>query len=47
MQKKDREILWKNIGQNIRGEHIIFTDETKMINLAPLLNGSIRLSLEN
>ena len=32
--------------KRIRGEHIFFTDETK-IDMAPFLNDSIRLSMEN
>ena len=34
------------LNKKIKGEHIFFTDETK-IDMAPFLNDSIRLSLEN
>ena len=47
MQKKERVKFCENIlEKRIRGEHIFFTDETK-IDMAPFLNDSIRLSMEN
>ena len=46
-QKKERVKFCENIlNKKIKGEHIFFTDETK-IDMAPFLNDSIRLSLEN
>ena len=46
-QKKEMVKFCEDIlKKKIRGEHIFFTDETK-IDMAPFLNDSIRLSLEN
>ena len=46
-QKKERVKFCENIlNKRIKGEQIFFTDETK-IDMAPFLNDSIRLSLEN
>ena len=47
VQKKERIKFCENIlNRKIRGDQIFFTDETK-IDLAPFLNDSIRLSLNN
>ena len=46
-QKKERVKFCESVlNKRIKGEHIFFTDETK-IDMAPFLNDSIRLSLEN
>lgn len=46
-QKKERVKFCESIlNKRIKGEQIFFTDETK-IDMAPFLNDSIRLSLEN
>ena len=47
VQKKERVKFCENIlNRRIRGDQILFTDETK-IDLAPFLNDSIRLSIKN
>ena len=47
MQKKERVKFCENIlNRRIRGDQILFTDETK-IDLTPFLNDSIRLSIKN